>query len=473
MVAGQRRCTGNCRDKRFRRQRQQRSHHQPQAGISPATYPLQNSNKITECSGEHEHHREFLSASGIPAAVQGSAPVVIVGGGPTGLFLANLLGLAGVSTLVLEKRSERKIPSMAIGVMPPSLQRLECIGLASAVVQAGCAVRTTVVHDQHAVLGALSLAALPPPYAFVLSIPQGDLMHLLRERLSAWPSVRILEGAEAVGISQSPGGVRLQVATAGEGAAQEIHAAFVVACDGAKSRLRELLGIARAGRRYGVSFVMGDFPDPTNWAQEAHLFFTPQGSVESFPLPGNRRRWVALACGSRCDPAALVQRVQAIAGVRLSPDTELWHSSFTPERQLAQRYCCGRVALCGDAAHVMSPIGGQGMNTGFADAWMLAEILPRLLQTREEPAPLLARYDAARRRAFNVAANRAARGMWLGTRTGRVCSAIRSVLIGRLLLRPPMVRSLPRYFAMLNIPGNEAIRTAPAAAGSETREPSL
>ena len=396
------------------------------------------------------------------------ADVVIVGGGPTGLFLANLLGKAGVNTILLERRAVQRVPSMAIGVMPPSLRMFEAIDLAAPVVKAGCEVRTAVVHDQRRQLGSLDLTVLPSPYAFVLSIPQGDLMHQLRGRLAQWPSVRVMEGAEAVSVCQTADTVRLQVVRASrlplEEAGQrpapqgvEITAQFVVACDGNHSRMRDLLGLARVGRRYGVAFIMGDFPDTTTWSHEAHLFFTPQGSVESFPLPNGRRRWIALANSEKRDTQTLVQRVQEIAAVSLDPAAELWHSSFIPERQLAQHYSSGRVVLCGDAAHVMSPIGGQGMNTGFGDVWQLATLLPQLLQTREPHEPCFARYDAERRHAFTIAADRAERGMWLGTRMGKWSSAIRSFVIGRVLLRPPLVRRLPRYFAMLTIPGNDQL----------------
>ncbi len=396
------------------------------------------------------------------------ADVIVVGGGPTGLFLSNLLGKAGISTILLEKYAERSIPSMAIGVMPPSLKMFESIDLAAAVVQAGCEVRTAVVHDQRATLGSLDLTLLPPPYAFVLSVPQGDLMRLLRERLTNWPSVRIMEGCEATAARQDADSVTLRVDSAKDGRSHEVTAAYVVACDGNKSSLRNLLGIERVGGAYAVSFVMGDFPDTTPWSHEAHLFFTPKGSIESFPLPDGRRRWVALTESGKQDTDTLVQRVHDLAGVRLDAAHEIWHSSFTPERRLARHFFCGRVALCGDAAHVMSPIGGQGMNTGFGDVWQLAVLLKRLLQTHAPHEDLFAKYEADRRLAFHIAADRAARGMWFGTRTGRWCSALRSLLIRRILFQSPLVRQLPKYFAMLTIPGNDAIG---AGAARESDQP--
>jgi 2-polyprenyl-6-methoxyphenol hydroxylase-like FAD-dependent oxidoreductase len=252
--------------------------------------------------------------------------------------------------------------------------------------------------------------------------------------------------------------VTVRVRELRDGTDKDLMAAYVVACDGHDSPMRRVLDIPTSGKRYPVSFVMGDFPDTTTWRNEAHLFFTPSGSVESFPLPHEQRRWVALTDIANPDTNVLASQVRAITGCQLEVSAELWHSSFTPERLLAQTFFKDRVVFCGDAAHVMSPIGGQGMNTGFADAWQLAALLRRLCQTHEAHAPLFARYESDRRHAFRIAANRAARGMWLGTRTGRMSSAMRAFIIRHALSSRPLSHYLATYFSMLSIPnGNDPI----------------
>ncbi|HAK96812.1 MAG TPA: hypothetical protein DCM87_17930 [Planctomycetes bacterium] len=412
-------------------------------------------------------HRSY----GRDVMLEGAAPrgvdadVLVVGAGPVGLFLSGLLGRAGLRTVLIERRQSSAPPSMAIGIMPPSLMMFEAIGAAAPVVAAGCAVATAVVHDHAGELGRVDFTALPPPFAFILAVSQGELMRILRARACSFPSVCVLDGREAVGVRQDSSSVVLQVRDVRDDTRTELTAPFVAACDGCHSTLRRLLGGVHDGKRYRVSFVMGDFPDTTAWAHDAHLFFTPRGSVESFPLPGHRRRWIALADGPAADTPALVERVRTISGVELDAGAELWHSSFTPERRLARTFSSGRVVLCGDAAHVMSPIGGQGMNTGFGDAWQLAAIMRRLSASHEHHAPLFARYETDRRRAFRIAANRAARGMWLGTRKGRIGSTVRAFVIRRVLLRPPFVLRLPPYFAMLTIPrGRDPLPPQPGGA---------
>jgi len=172
-------------------------------------------------------------------------------------------------------------------------------------------------------------------------------------------------------------------------------------------------------------------------------------------MPGNLRRWIVLTTAdhrAEDDVSAICRHVHARTGYDLSGQEALWHSPFTPKWLLCRQFYRDRILLVGDAAHVMSPIGGQGMNTGFADAELLSDVLVRILRLGEPPTAHLRAYSEIRRRAFRTAAARAARGMWLGTRTGRSASRARAWFIGGVLFRPPIKQRLAPYFAMVNIP---------------------
>lgn len=380
--------------------------------------------------------------------------VLVAGAGPTGLLLGNLLGARGLNVLLVEKRASPPVWSMAIGITPPSLRILREIGLDRALVERGVRVRTAVVHGERGRLGRLEFEALPGDYPFILSVPQSETVRLLEENLAAIPSVRLWRGVEVAGLVQRNHEVEAHLRSDVAGIPSRVSARFLAACDGHRSDIRGFVNMPARRKDYGVSFLMADFDDRTDLGDEAHLFFRARGPAESFPLPGGRRRWIVMTERLMPDaPAGFIeQQVLDRAGHDLARSRRHGQSPFGVRRLLNRRYVAGRVVFCGDAAHVMSPIGGQGMNTGFADAEFLADALAAVCRGRADPGLAFGRYEHFRRRAFRAAAARAARGMWLGTRTGVVASALRDAFIRHVLLGPPLREALPAYFAMLTIP---------------------
>ena len=352
--------------------------------------------------------------------------ITIVGAGPVGLLLACLLGKQGREAILFEKRVGLPSSSMAIGITPPSLEILETIDLRDRFLQKGVLIPRARVFESGKPCGTVDFRRSEDE---ILSLPQFGTLSLLRERLSEMKNVRLHEGVE-----MTPERLR---ACKGP----------VIACDGADSFLRRHCGIPMRQHEYGVSFVMADFEDREYLGQEARLYFSPRGAVESFPLPAGKRRWIAQRTGNAPPTLeTLLHRVRDAAGFDLSGREHGGLHPFTPRRTLARTFFHRQTILCGDAAHTMSPIGGQGMNTGFADAFHLSRILP-------EPTPEALRlYTRERQRAFRAAARRAALGMWLGSRTGAPASRARRLLLTSALHRPRIQTTLARTFAMRNLP---------------------
>lgn len=353
--------------------------------------------------------------------------VYIIGAGPVGLLLAHLLHQQDFHIQIFEKRSTFPPLSMAIGITPPSLDILASLGLREAFEQAGIAIGGAQVFENHQPLGRLGFEHAGD---HILSLPQCQTLNILREHLTRLPRVQLHEDCPFTEHTPLPD-----------------HTP-IIGCDGHRSSVRQRAGIPLHSKDYSQQFLMADFQDIENAGPDARLFFSPRGSVESFPLPGSLRRWVVqIIPGQKPDIPYLIQRVQDAAGVELKNVEHGTPTSFTPRRALAAQFHKGPFILCGDAAHQLSPIGGQGMNTGFADAFQLAAAL-----CASEVSPALKTWSHQRRRAFNRAATRAALGMRLGTLTGDRASRIRAVLLRNLLRHSLSAQTLSRTFAMLNLP---------------------
>jgi len=385
--------------------------------------------------------------------------VAVVGGGPVGLLLGCLLADGGVRVAVLERRRQASTHSRSIGVHPPALEVAARLELAEPFVARGVRVERGHAYAGRTRLGTLSFRSCPPPFRFVLTLPQAEGERLLEGRLASLPSGELRRGVEVAALESDEDGARLRFAGGGA-----LGAALVVGCDGHDSALRGWLGLPFEERRYPDRFVMGDFPDGTRLGPDAAVYLTAGGVVESFPLPGGLRRWVAAVSpsgGPGPEPRAatrlraaswLADRVLERVGERLDARRCSMVSAFGVRTLLVRRLVAGRVALAGDAAHVLPPFGGQGMNLGWLDAGVLAdrvlaaragEDLARLPVARLRQA--LAAYEAARVPAARAAAGRAAFNLRVGRASPAPSLRAAAVWTG---LHSPLAPAFARRFTM-------------------------
>ncbi|MDR6169007.1 NAD(P)/FAD-dependent oxidoreductase [Curtobacterium sp. SORGH_AS_0776] len=378
--------------------------------------------------------------------------VLVVGGGPVGLFAAALLAARGLEVVVWERRESAPTGSRAIGIHPPSLDAFAAIGLDGPVLAEAVRVRRGVARSRGRELGALTFDHASATHPYVATLDQHRTEALLRERLAAAAPDALRTGTVLSALERHPDHVDA-VGTGPDGAVA-VRARFVIGADGSRSTVRDLLGIATTGRDYPDRYAMGDFADVEDPAArtDALVDVGPAGVVESFPLPGDRRRYVVLLASSD-DPspsaADLAAIVAARTGVRPDPTSCSMRSGFGVRRREAERVGVGRVVLAGDAAHEISPIGGQGMNLGWLDAAELAPLLAEAVASGSAgPWPEYARRrQAVARRAARQAEVNMALGRPFGRPLGRVGAAGREALL-RTVLSLPTADALAGVYAM-------------------------
>lgn len=380
------------------------------------------------------------------------ADILVIGAGPVGMLAALLSAQRGSSVLLLERSDVRQVQSRAIGITPPSLEIFRRIGLPEAFIERGVAVGVSEIYGRRMRLGRIDFTRLKSDFRFVLSIPQHRTELLLEEAILAHPSIRFLRGHHVTDCYEEDGHVAVggYLADAGR---FHFTGNYALACDGGKSAVREALGIPFDGVSNQYAFLMGDFEDTTGWGKQARFYFTARGSVESFPLPEGKRRYVVRTPSflKEYDDAYLRAELLWRAGIDVGGVRRFWESAFNVHRFVARTFCRGRVFLCGDSAHLMTPVGGQNMNTGFADA-ELAVWLSKLLIEKRAPQHLVSRlYDRVRKRAVRAAFLRARCLMLAGAFGGPLWSATRNVAIF-LFLHIPIQQFLVQSFSMRSIP---------------------
>ncbi len=314
-----------------------------------------------------------------------STDVLVVGAGPTGLTLAAALVARHVRVTVVDRLSAGANTSRAAVVHARTLEALESLGVSERLATLGIHARRFTIRDRDRVLIPIDFDRLPTRYPYTLMVSQAETERVLLQRLVELGG-EVIRPHTVVDLEQDARGV---IATLDDGTT--VRARYLVGADGMHSFVRKWSGISFAGGSYEESFVLADVRlDSHLPADEVILYFSSAGMVVVAPLPEGVHRIVAAVDDAPEQPsAAYVQSLLDARGPlheRAVVREIVWGSRFRLHHRVADVYRAGRVLLAGDAAHVHSPAGGQGMNAGILDALNLADALTAALTQGQDAA---------------------------------------------------------------------------------------
>jgi len=342
------------------------------------------------------------------------ADIVIVGGGPVGLFLAGRLIQNGISCKILEKRTDIDQHSKSLGIHPVSLELFEKAGIVDSFLAEGLKIKKGIAFWNTEKLGEISFEKCPPPFAYILALPQWKTEAILEKWVQKLDENVLIRGAEVDEIIQKKDSVDITYIQ--NKAKKSLTARFLIGCDGKNSVVRRFCDINFIGEAYPDCYIMGDFQDNTSFGSDAAVYLHSDGLIESFPLPNNQRRWVVKTDDYIEDPRPdqLILLIKKRIQHDLDGIENFMMSSFGVQQYSAETYYQKNILLAGDSAHVVSPIGGQGMNLGWLDA---EEVVSTIIESQKNPSKrekVFQEYSARRRKIAKQVAKRAEMNMHLG-----------------------------------------------------------
>ncbi len=338
------------------------------------------------------------------SAFQTDTDILIVGAGPTGLALACELQRRGIAHRIFDKKTHLSTASKASNIQPRSLEQLHFLGLKDKILAKSDRLTGQNVYIGNKKVSHIKLGHLPIEYPYILIIPQSDTEKVLHDHLLELGG-RVDFGTELFDFAQDENRVQVRYINQ-HNTVDAISCKYLVSCEGAHSKVRKLSNILFQGRTYEEEFLLADLEIDWDYApKDTHAWFHKEGLFIALPLPYSKQ-WRIFADfkiqkrkGQKVPKASLdiLQEVfyKRTQGLRYKLHSPTWMSNFKINRRMVKQYRKGRLFLAGDAAHIHSPFGGQGMNTSIQDAFNLAWKLA-LVCKDQAPDELLDTYEAER-----------------------------------------------------------------------------
>ena len=383
-------------------------------------------------------------------------PLLIVGAGPVGLTLAMELTRYGVPLRIVDKAAARTDKSKALVLWSRTLELLERGPGANRFIDAGFKVTAVNMISREKTVGRADMGSINSPYPFALMLPQSATERLLEERLGEL-GVKVERGVEVTALSFAGNTVDAVLRRA-DGAQETVSTQWLAGCDGAHSFVRHSVGAGFVGETLASDWILADvhmtgYPSVDS---EASVYWHNEGAFVIFPISPGRYRILAdqPPSGAEHPPAPSLEQVQSVMNQRgpsgMRAYDPIWLAGFRINGRKVAKYRWNRAFLLGDAAHVHSPAGGQGMNTGMQDAFNLAWKLAMVVGGNATEQ-LLDSYSIERSEVGDLVLKNAGRLTAIGTLRNPVLQNLRNVVGHALLGLTPVQHALANNMSEVSI----------------------
>lgn len=296
--------------------------------------------------------------------------LLVIGAGPTGLFMAAEAARHGLTCRIIDKSPSPSDKSKALAIQPRTLEIFDHLGIVDRFLSKGVKIRAVNPTSERQSLAHLSFVSLHSPFPFVLSLEQSETEKILADYLASF-GLKVEREVEFLNLLQTEDCV--QVTLLNRGKEERVRTQWLTGCDGAHSAVRKALNLSFSGRAIPTIFSLVDVQIDWKYPHdELFLFLNPGGILGAIPMPGKNRYRLVFQSKEGIDLLnEAEEKLREYADRKASLSHPLWTANFHIHSRLVKSYQKGRVFLAGDAAHIHSPAGGQGMNSGLQDAFNL------------------------------------------------------------------------------------------------------
>lgn len=383
--------------------------------------------------------------------------VLVIGAGPVGLTMAAELARYGVSVRIVDKAAARTDKSKALVLWSRTLELIDRMGCGASFVEAGLKVRGANIIAGATTIAHIDLGGLDTPHPYALMLPQSDTERLMEQHLNSF-GVEVERRVELTRFVADEDAVTAFLRRS-DGSEETLDVDWMIGCDGAHSAVRHGLGMEFEGDTLVSHWILADLhlagPAPL---EEIEIYWHADGILALFPIAPGRYRVIADVGGGKAgehpsDPT--LEEVQSLLDRRgpggIKASAPIWLSPFTINERKVTDYRAERVFLAGDAAHIHSPAGGQGMNTGMQDAINLAWKLALVCRGLANPEPLLTSYGVERSEVGRQVLVAAGRLTTIATLHGGLAQGVRNHLASLLFGLSPVRRAMTNTMSELSI----------------------